>query len=801
MEQEEFRILGKVTPRKDGVARVTGQERYSVDVALPHMLYGRILSSPYAHARVRHVDASAAEAMGAVVITFDDIPKVRYNERIITIPAVLHKDHYVLADKVRRMGEAVAAVAAETEQLAEKALRAVRVEYEVLPALTDPVEAMKPGAESIYDTVLWGQEEIEIEHNVACAREVEEGDVDGAFAGADVTVEGTFRTHKIYHAQMEPKSVVCRPEPDGGLTVWPTTQSIHNVRILLGEIFSIPLSKVNVKRVPIGGTFGSSIQMNPPIPICAALALKARRPVKLTLTREEDAHDHTRYGTQIRLKLAAKKDGTLTGAEMDLIADIGAHNIQAYSFLGVCVGWMVSLYKLPNVRYRGTAVYTNKAISCAMQGFGNPQVTFAVESLIDELADKLGMDPVDLRLKNYVGLGDTFWGQGPLVRSIVQSDGVPELLRQGAEAIGWERRKPSSVSPLAGENPSPIPPLGGGGEEGGERYRRGIGVGRGFHTSSAGAPQPGDVIDFSGAMVKVNTDGSVDVITALMDHGGGTLEAVSKLVAEALCVPLDKVNVAPAETRSTVYDCVTHATRGVYAGGGAAVKAAQTVRREILETAARFMNVMPDALTLEMDQELGQGVVFPPAIPDRRMTIAEIATRCWAESWKTIAAVESYRPTNCPPAYVTVFVEVEVDTWTGRVRTVKAAMGSDCGTVINPEMAAGQLEGGLLKGAGFALYEGNEWDADGQLTSGGYWIDAKTPSINESLRASDLSIYFAHTYEPTGPFGAKGIGEAATNPVAAAYANAIHNAIGVRFYELPITPERILASLKKGSRE
>jgi len=790
MEQEEFRVLGKVTPRKDGVARVTGQERYSVDVALPHMLYGRVLSSPYAHARVRHIDTSAAEAMGAVVITFDDIPKVRYNERIITIPAVLHKDHYVLADKVRRMGEAVAAVAAETEQLAEKALRAVKVEYEVLPALTDPIEAMKPGNEPIYDTVLWGQEEIEIENNVACAREVKEGNVDRAFAEADVTVEGTFRTHKVYHAQMEPKSVVCRPEPDGGLTVWPTTQSIHNVRILLGEIFSIPLSKVNVKRVPIGGTFGSSIQMNPPIPICAALALKARRPVKLTLTREEDAHDHTRYGTQIQLKLAAKKDGTLTGAEMDLVADIGAHNIQAYSFLGVCVGWMVSLYKLPNVRYRGTAVYTNKAISCAMQGFGNPQVTFAVESLIDELAEKLGLDPVEMRLKNYVGLGDTFWGQGPLVRSIVQSDGVPELVRQGAEAIGWERRKPS-----------PIPPLAGGGEEGGERHRRGIGVGRGFHTSSAGAPQPGDVIDFSGAMVKVNTDGSVDVITALMDHGGGTLEAVAKLVAEALCVPLDKVNVAPAETRSTVYDCVTHATRGVYAGGGAAVKAAQTVRRELLETAARFLNVMPDALALEMDQALGQGVVFPPAIPDRRMTIAQIATRCWTESWKTIAAVESYRPTNCPPAYVTVFVEVEVDTWTGRVRTVKAAMGSDCGTVINPEMAAGQLKGGLLKGAGFALYESNEWDADGQLTSGGYWIDAKTPSINESLRRGELSIYFAHTYEPTGPFGAKGIGEAATNPVAAAYANAIHNAIGVRFYELPITPERILASLKKESRE
>ncbi|RLC77397.1 MAG: xanthine dehydrogenase family protein molybdopterin-binding subunit, partial [Chloroflexi bacterium] len=765
-----------VTPRKDGVARVTGREKYTTDISLPGMLHGRILSSPYAHARIKSIDVSEAEALGAVVITFDDVPHARYNERIITIPKVLHKDHYVLADKVRRMGEAVAAAAAETEELAEKAVRAIKVEYEVLPVLTDPVEAMQPGAEPIYDTVMWGENEEKIENNISCAREVEEGDVDAAFAEADVVVEGVFKTTKMYHAQMETKSVVCRPEPDGGLTVWPTTQSIHNVRILLGQIFDIPLSKVNVKRVPIGGTFGSSIQMNPPIPICAALALKSRRPVKLTLTREEDAHDHTRYGVQIDLKLAARQDGTLTGAKMDMIADIGAHNIQAYSFLGVCVGWLVSLYKIPNVRYHGTAVYTNKAISCAMQGFGNPQVTFATESLMDELAEKLGMDPLELRLKNYVGLGDTFWGQGPLVRSIVQSDGVPELLRHGAEAIGWEHREPS------------------GSQTG--RYRTGIGVGRGFHTSSAGAPQPGDVIDFSGAMVKINIDGSVDVITALMDHGGGTLEALAKLVAEALCVPLDKVNLAPAETCSTVYDCVTHATRGTYAGGGAALKAAQSVRREVLETAARYLNVMPEALSLRLDEGAGQAIIYVPAIPDRRMTLSELATCCWTESWKTIAAVESYRPVHCPPAYVSVFVEVEVDTWTGQVRTLKAAMGSDCGTVINPVMAAGQLEGGLSKGAGYALYESNEWDGEGQLASKGYWIDAKTAGIGESPRNEDFSVHFANTYEPSGPFGAKGIGEAATNPVAAAYANAIYNAIGVRFYELPITPEKILRALR-----
>jgi len=780
MDQSTFRVLGKSSPRKDAIARVTGQERYTVDISLPHMLHGRVLSSPYAHARVKRIDATAAEAMGAVVITFNDIPAVRYNERIITIPSVLHKDHYVLADKVRRMGEAVAAVAAETEELAEKAVRAIKVEYDVLPVLTDPIEAMKPAAYPIYDTVLWGENEIEIEHNIACDRSIEQGDVDQAFAEADLVVEGTFNLSKVYHAQMETKSAICRPEPNGGLTVWPTTQSIHNVRILLGQIFDIPLSKVNVKRVPIGGTFGSSIQMNPPIPICAALALKAHRPVKLTLTREEDAHDHTRYGEQIHLQLAAEKDGTLTGAKMEAIVDIGAHNIQAYSFLGVTVGWLVSLYKIPNVRYYGTAVYTNKAPSCAMQGFGNPQVTFVTESLIEELAEKLDIDSLELRLKNYVGLGDTFWGQGPLVRSIVESDGVPELLHRGAEAIGWSDR-PKSGS-------------------GTGRFRSGIGLGRGFHTSSAGAPQPGDVIDFSGAMVKLNVDGSVDVITALMDHGGGTLEALNRIVSEALCVPLDKVNMAPAETCSTVYDCVTHATRGVYAGGGAVLKAARTLREEILTTAAHYLNVQAHALTLKLNKDLEQGVVYTPSIPDRTMTLSELATRCWSESWKTIAAVESYRPVNCPPAYVTVFVEVKVDTWTGLVHTVKAVMGSDCGTVICPAMAIGQLEGGLSKGAGYALYESNAWSTDGQLVSGGYWIDSKTSGISETPHIDAFTAGFAHTYEPSGPFGAKGIGEAAINPVAAAYANAIHNAIGIRFYELPITPEKVLIALKKKER-
>ena len=770
MEKNQHEIIGKVTPRKDGVARVTGQEKYPSDISLPRMLYGRVVASPYAHALIKRVDVSKAEAMGAICLTYNDIPKARYNERVITVPWALHKDKYVLADKVRRMGEAVVAVAAETEELAEKAARAVVVEYEVLPVVTDPHEALKPDAPQLYETVMYGDTEIKIENNIALARDITEGDAEKAFAEADIIVEGHFKTPRIYHAQMETKTAVVQPDGNGGLTVWATVQSIHNTRIVLGQIFDIPLSKINVKRMPVGGTFGSSIQMNTVVPICAALAIKARRPVKMSLTREEDMHDHARYPIDLHLKLAAKKDGTLLGADADLVVDIGAHVIQGYSYLGVCIGWLVSLYRLPNVRYKGKCVYTNKAPSCAMQGYGNPQMTFAAETLMDELAEKLGVDPIEMRLKNYVGRGDTFWGQGPLVKSIVQSDGVPDLMKWGAEKIDWKRRKAA-------------------GTEAG-RYKRGIAVARGFHTSSAGAPRPGDVIDYSGAMVKVNEDGSVDVVSAVFDHGGGTLEAMAKLVAEKLCLPLDKVNVAPAETCSTVYDVCTHATRGVYAGCGAAVRVAEKVRTELIEAAARYMNMYPEALTLKFDSEKQQGLIYCPTMPEKYMTIKDVAQRCWTDSWKTIAVVESYRPTNCPPPFVCVFLDVEVDTYTGIVRTVKAAMGGDCGTIINPDMVKGQLEGGLSRGAGYALSEQNDWDSNGQLISKGFWIDAKTPGIEESCLVDDLDIHFVETFEPTGPYGAKGIGEAATNPVAAAYANAIYNATGVRFMNYPLLQKK-----------
>ena len=783
MSSHELQAVGSVARRKDGVAKVTGAEEYTPDIALPRMWYARVLRSPYAHANITSIDTSSAEALGAVCLTFAEVPKVKYNERITSTPPHLYRDRYVLADKARHVGEAVAAVAAPTEALAEKALRAIKVEYEPLQTITTVEDAMRPGAEPIHATVRLEDAEIPIENNIAVTRSVEVGDTDKGFAESEFVIEREYRTNSIYHAQMETKSVVCRPEPDGGITVWASSQSIHNIRQLLGEIYSIPLHKVNVKRVTLGGSFGSSIQVNSVVPICVGLARKALRPVKLVSTREEDMYDHVKYATNIWLRLGLKRDGTLVAGHMRAIADIGAHNIQAFPFLSVLAGWWASLYRLPHLKYEGKAVYTTRTPSCAMQGFGAPQTTFAVESLMDEIAHELDMDPVEFKLKNYVGLGDTFWGHGPTVKSIIRSDGVPELLRIGAERIGWkERPRPGSQN---------------------GRYRRGIGMARGFHTTGLGHPKAtgAEMIDYSGAIVKINEDGSVDVVQSLMDQGGGTLEAIAKIVAEELGVPLDKVGLSVVDTGTTVYDVTTHATRGVYAGGGAAQKAAKKAKAILLDYAARVLDLLPEALVVEPDTQLGQGVIYCPNIPDKRITVGALAKLCQHNSWGTIAAVESLRPVNCPPAYVIYYVEVEVDTETGHVRTCRAAIGSDCGTVVNPDLAPGQLTGGLSKGAGYALIEDNHWDAEtGELLNKGFWTDGKIPSISESPLLEDVHTFFADTYEPSGPFGAKGIGEAATNPCAAAFANALYNALGVRFYELPVTPEKILAALSMGDR-
>jgi xanthine dehydrogenase molybdenum-binding subunit len=776
MSDQKYRFLGKDFPRKEGRARVTGREIYPSDVVLPGMLYGKILRSPHPHARIKSIDFSDAEKLGAAVLGPADTPKQPFNVRQVSVPRSTYKDWRILSDHVRQVGDPFAAVAAVTEELAEKAAEAVRVQWEILPAYFGIEQAMAAEDNLIHDKVYLQDREITIQNNIACTREVTEGDVEKGFAEADVIVENEFITPRVYHCQMEPRGCTCRPEPDGGITVWPSTQALHNTRILLGKLFDISLNKVNVIRLTGGGNFGSGIHTNPVILITVALALKAGKPVKILQSREEDLYDHCRYPTRYTLKIGAKKDGTLTAGEMKAWVDIGSHHVQALAFLGVLAGWWHSLYRLPNLRYQGVAVYTNKAPTCAMQGYGAPQVTFGVETTMSMLAERLDLDPIELRLKNYVGLGEIFWGQGPTVRSLIHSDGVRELLYTGAEKIGWDHR----LDPAMREG----------------RLRRGIGMARGFHTSGTGAPVPGEVKDFTTVQVKVNEDGSIDVLTALMDHGGGTLDAAAKLVAEEFGVPFDKVGISPADTRSTGYDVCTHATRGVYCGAGAVLDVARDTKRILLEYASRILNAPVDSLKTRLDETKNEGLIYVEGMPEKNITIREVAETAMNNDWGTAISARSVRKVNCPPAYTTFFVEVEVDMDTGMVRILRVVAGSDAGTVINPALAKGQLQGGFYRGAGMALLEDTDYDPKtGLLTNRGLLTDYKMLGAVDLPDPEAFEIFFAHTYEPTGPMGAKGIGEAALNPVPAAVAAAIHNATGIWFTKLPITPEDILRAL------
>ena len=774
-----FQVIGKVLPRKDGVAKVCGKEPFASDIVVPHMLYAVTLRSNHAHAEIIKMDTSEAEDMGAICITPNEVSDFTYNERTVSIPEKTYCDRKVLPRRVRHVGEAIAAVAAETEELAFRAMQAIKVEYNILPSVLDPEKAMKPDSASLYDEILFGKQQLKVKNNIACERNIVIGDPEAGFAIADYIVERDYDLPRIYHHQMETKTVVCQPEANGGITVWATTQTIHNVRQLLGQIFELPLSKVNVKKLSIGGSFGSSIQMNSIIPICVALALKARRPVKLVSSREDDMHNHVKFPARIKLKVGVKKDATLVAADMRVLVDIGAHQINAYPLLGCMSGWYASLYKWQDFRFEGTAVYTNKVPGCAMQGYGNPEVNFAVESHMDVIANECGFDPIEFRLKNYVGIGDEFWGQGPTVKSIIKSCGVEEMLSVGAEKIVWSERRPF--------------------QEKTGRYRRGMGIARGFHTSGTGGPKPGEVIDYSSATIKINEDGTVDVLSPVMDLGGGTGEATVKVVAELLKVPYDKVELAIVDTRTTGYDVNTHATRGVYCGCGAALHVAKQVRTKLLEFASRILEEDPDVLELSYEPEENTTIIHVKGFKQKQITIGEVAKLAQIYSWGTIAATDSYRQKNCPPCFVAHFIEVEVDTWTGIVKVPRAILLADSGTPINPDMLEGQLIGSLSRGLGYAAYESTENDLEtGKLLCGGLVTDNKIPTSCEMPLIDNIEVYFAHTYEPTGPFGAKGIGEAALNSVAAAYANAIYNAIGIRFYQTPITPERILQALEGG---
>ncbi|MGB4503312.1 MAG: molybdopterin cofactor-binding domain-containing protein [Syntrophaceticus sp.] len=758
----ELNIVGKSVKRRDALAKVTGEAIFSTDVKLPGMLYAKVLRSPYPHARIKKIDVSKAEQLPGVkaVAYHENVPKIKFNTSAtmtFTVPdlePVL--DQYIFDDVVRYVGDEVAAVAAVSEEIARQALKLIEVEYEQLPAVFDPLEAMKEEAPHIHSGCKEGKN---IPGDVV---RLGMGDVEKGFAESDLVIEERFKLPVQKQVQMETQAAVAQVTQDGDITVWSTTQTPHPTRMILSKAFGVPHSKIRVLNPPyVGGGFGVRIGCSAKAEtIAVALAMKAKRPVKVVYTREEDfiASD-TRHGGYVWYKLGVKKDGTFHALDMKGVLNAGAYCSFSCEVPGVMGAMTLSVYHIPNQKYLGHCVYTNTTPAGAMRGFGNPQGVFPQESVVDMVAEKLGMDPLELRLKNMMKVGDPWCLPYPC-----SSSGLAECIEKGAKSIGWERRgklnKPGSTKV------------------------RGIGVGVGSHVSNSWP----FCVDYDNAYITIQQDGSVHLASGVPDIGTGTSTTLPQLAAEELGVKLDTVNITFGDTASTPFDIGSHASRTLYAAGLAVIAAAKDAKKQVLEYAAELLDVPVETLDMK------DSVVFVTQGEKRSISLEELAKHAHLRC-KQFIGVGRIVPPNSPP-WEAHFAEVEVDLQTGQVRVIKLVGVHDVGKAIHPVICEGQIEGGLVQGLGYATSEEIKYNDKGKQQN----YSIHNYFLPTAADIPEIEAILVESNDPSGPFGAKGVGETGLVPTAPAIVNAVYDATGVRFTEIPLTEERVFAGLRNNNK-
>lgn len=762
----DLSVVGKPLVRTDGMRKVTAQVTYGVDFKLPGMLYGKLLRSPHPHARIVRIDTSQAEALPGVkgVVTGKDSPEGLFGSRINDQPPLAR-------EKVRYIGEPVAGVAAIDEATAEKALDLIEVEYEELPAVFDPVEAMKPDAPLIHEKLGEYQFSPIICHpvpgtNILSYMKIRHGDIADGFAGSDFVFEDTFTTQAQHHCCLEPHAAVGQVALDGKATVWTSTQGPYKVRTESASALSMHPSRVRVIATQVGGGFGAKGRAKLE-PHCVLLARKSGRPVKIVLTRHEVfTATSTRHPSRIRIKTGVKKDGTILAREIEVILDGGA-----FSESGEIVCWEIAQgaagpYAIPNIKVDAYAVYTNKIPAGPMRGFGWPQIMWASESQIDIIASELGLDPLEVRLKNALEEG-SISSTGEVMHSV----GLKECLQKASAAVGW------------GE---PLPP----------NHGRGIGC----LTKMSVPFLP------SSAFVKINEDGRIGLLTSAVDIGQGSDTALAQICAEVMGVGLADIEVAVPDTDSTPPDMGVIASRITFHVGNAVRFAAGDARAQVIALAAELLEASPE------DLDIAESQVFVRGSPERGLSLAQVATTAYFQKGGPILGRGSFldddlvptdpetgqSPKPCPYwKYGATAVEVEVDPETGVVKLHKVASAHDCGRAINPLLVDGQIEGGAATGLGYALWEELTFD-EGRVTNPSF-MEYRIPSSEEVPDIQPLIVEAPHR---VGPFGAKGAGEASTIGVAGAVGNAIYAAAGIRLKDLPLTWEKVLSAIEdKASKE
>lgn len=753
----DYQIIGTDVPRTDGRAKATGTAVYTDDITLPGMLVGGLVRSPHPHARIKSVDASKARALPGVrcVLTGAEIPKVKYgNWRLF--PAT--QDEYALAvDKVRFVGDPVAAVAAIDKDVLLRAMSLVEVEYEPLPAVFSIDDALADSAPVLHQ---------ETPNNISVERRIAFGDVDLALEAAHLVRDDTFTVHPVSHAYLEPCSAVAQAEADGRLTLWTSTQTPYIIQCLLAATLGLRENDVRVIKPAVGGGFGGKMELRS-WEVCAALmARQTNRPVKFTLSREEElTTGRRRHPMVIRSKVGFARDGTITGKELHIRLEGGAYNSMGPTATFLCGNFGAMLYRYPAYRFLGEHVYTNHPPAGAMRGFGAPQSLFAAETQMNMAAEQLGIDPIDLRLKNALVEGDVI----PELATI-SSCGFRESLERVRQMSGWKRKR---AKPKKG---------------------RGIGVGCYSFISGGVFNWFATRYPFSAAEVRVFDDGTAHLLTMAADIGQGSDTVLQQILAEELGLRVEDIRLTAADTAVTPQaDLGTWGSRVTLMAGNAVVDAARKVKEQLYgAVCARFdLNVIRDL-------ECRGGRVYAKSRPERGVTFGEaVALVQRSKRGEPLVARGYYTPRNkglVAPAFSfgAQVAEVDVDAETGVVEVRQIWTAHDAGTILNPRAAEGQLEGSIQMGLGYALTEELVMKEGETLNKS--FLDYHVPTALQMPPSESVCI---ETYEEEGVYGAKEVGEGLVSPTAPAIADAVHQAIGYRCTDLPISPEKILRSMRK----
>ena len=781
----ETEIVGKSEVKVDAGKLAQGKPAFTADLQLPGTLIAKVLRSPYAHARIVSIDTSKAKALPGVaaVMTWEDLPRVVYSTAGQSDPIPGPLDMFSLDNKVRFVGDRVAFVAAETAEIAEKALSLIDVNYEPLPVIVDSRDAMKEGAVRIHDEPEYVNfADSDPTKNLAAKIRIDIGDVEKGFAEADRIFEQEYVVPKVQQAHIEPHVTLTYWDEDDRLVIRTSTQVPFHVRRQMAPVLGLPIKRIRVIKPRIGGGFGNKQEVLIE-DVAAHLTIATGRPVLYEMTREEEfIGSRSRHPMRIRMKTGVKLDGTMTANQMTVLSDTGAYGCHALTVTGNTGQKSMGLYvgdgeyrKHPNIRFYADIVYTNTPPAGAYRGYGVPQGYWPLDRHLENIARSLGMDPIEFRLKNAIRPGEfqpfsTAWNEGrEPVPEVIHTVGLEQAVAEGRKAIGWDEK-------FGNEAWHSIP--------GKPHLRRGIGVA----TVMQGSAIPN--LDMGGASIKINDDGSFNLLVGATDLGTGSDTILGQIAAETLGVDLEDIIVTSSDTDTTPFDKGAYASSTTYISGTAVLKAAKEVAQKIRQRAAQIFEakgekVEPSEVVLRDRQAI--------APSGSQISMAQIALDSlhWRNQEQIMASASHVSP-NSPPPFAAQFATVLVDIETGQVKVEKLIMAVDSGVIINPVTASGQIEGGLAQALGYGVCEEMRYDANGQPRE----RDLVNYHIFRADEMPEIRSIFVQTYEETGPYGAKAVAEIPMDGAAPAIGNAVMDACSANVLDNPLTPERIWQAMK-----